>query len=198
MQIDWDKTIDEILADKLACPRCGSFTDEIVVGYTHEPWGADYAPRCQLCNRKEECDARKLVVLCAGCAGELQLRARHVDQITLMTMLLNDCRKDLEECLDYLIEYWQDDLDVPPQEADKRLEEFDQETFAEEDETRGGGATDVDVFVGVIEQIDEFLGLGGAAGAEDGAGHDGVHADPRVGVLAQRCDFLGRGLGHAE
>lgn len=136
MQIDWDKTIDEILADKLACPRCGSFTDEIVVGYTHEPWGADYAPRCQLCNRKEECDARKLVVLCAGCAGELQLRARQVDQVTLMTMLLNDCRKDLEECLDYLIEYWQDDLDVPPQEADKRLEEFDQETFAEEDEAR--------------------------------------------------------------
>ena len=39
---------------------------------------------------------------------------------------------------------------------------------------------------------------GGAAGAEDGAGHDGVHADPRVGVLAQRCDFVGRGLGHAE
>ncbi len=136
MQIDWDKTIDEILADKIACPRCGSFSEDIVAGYTREPWGADYAPRCQSCTRKEDCDARKLVILCAGCAGELQLRSRPVDQQTLMVMLLNDCRKDLEECLDYLAEYWQEDLDVPPSEGDKRLEEFDPETFAEEDEAR--------------------------------------------------------------
>ena len=23
MQIDWEKTLDDIFADKLACPRCG-------------------------------------------------------------------------------------------------------------------------------------------------------------------------------
>ena len=136
MQIDWDKTIDEILADKMACPRCGSLADHIVAGYSREPWGADYAPRCQFCNRKEDCDARKLVVLCEGCARELGLRSRRVNQETLMAMLLNDCRKDLEECLDYLAEYWQEDLDVPLKEADKRLEEYEPETFAEEDEAR--------------------------------------------------------------
>jgi hypothetical protein len=136
MQIDWQKTIEEILADRMACPRCGSLTDEIVAGYTREPWGADYAPRCQFCTRKEDCDARKLVVLCAGCAVELGMRVRRVDQETLMSMLLTDCRKDLEECLDYLAEYWQEDLDVPPDEADKRLEEYDAESYAEEDEAR--------------------------------------------------------------
>ena len=136
MQIDWDKTLEEILADKTACPRCGSFTADIVAGYTRETWGAEYAPRCQFCNRREDCDARKLVVLCEGCARELGLRSRKVDQETLMSMLLNDCRKDLEECLDYLAEYWQEDLDVPPDETNKRLEEYDPEVFGEEDEAR--------------------------------------------------------------
>ena len=136
MQIDWDKTIDEILADKTACPRCGGFTDHMVAGYTREPWGADYAPRCQFCNRTEDCDARKLVVLCEGCARELGLRARRVDQEAMMALLLNDCRKDLEECLDYLAEYWQEDLAVPPEENETRLEQFSPDVFTEEDEAR--------------------------------------------------------------
>ncbi len=136
MQIDWDKAIDEILADKTACLRCGNFTEEILAGYTREPWGADYAPRCKSCTNKEECDARKLVIVCAGCAQELGLRARRVDQQTMMGMLLNDCQKDLDECLAYLAEYWQEDMDVPPEDADKRLEEFAPELYAEEDEAR--------------------------------------------------------------
>src|SRR3990172_3219428 len=136
MQIDWQKTIEEILADKLACPRCGGFTEEILAGYTREPWGADFAPRCRFCNRKEDCDARKLVILCLACAQELQLRARTVDQETLMTMLLTDCRKDLDEALDYLVEYWQEDLEVPPEDMEKRLEDFDAEAFTEEDQSR--------------------------------------------------------------
>jgi hypothetical protein len=136
MQIDWNKAIEEILAERLSCPRCDSFTDHMVAGYTREPWGSDYAPRCQFCNRKEDCDARKLVFLCSGCAQELGLRSRRVDQGQLMTMLLNDCRRDLEECLDYLLEYWQDDLDVPAEDADQRLEEYAPDVFAEEDEAR--------------------------------------------------------------
>jgi hypothetical protein len=136
MQIDWDKTIEEILQDKTACPRCGNFAEDLVAGYTREPWGSDYAPRCQFCNRKDDCDARKLVVLCASCAGELGLRARPVDQVTMMGMLLNDCRKDLDECLDYLAEFWQEDLDVTPEDTEKRLEEYDPQAFAEEDEAR--------------------------------------------------------------
>jgi hypothetical protein len=136
MQIDWQQTIEEILADKMACPRCGAFAEEVVAGYTREPWGVDYAPRCRFCTKREDCDSRKLVVLCGGCASELNVRARPVDQEGLMVMLLTDCRKDLDECLDYLLEYWQEDLDVSPDDIDKRLEEVDPDTFAEEDETR--------------------------------------------------------------
>jgi hypothetical protein len=136
MQIDWDKTLEDILADKMTCPRCGSFTAEIVAGYTRATWAAEFAPRCQFCTKKEECEARKLVVLCEGCAQELGLRARRVDQETVMTMLLDDCRKDLDECLEYLAEFWQEDLEVPLDEMDKRLDEYDPEVFAEEDEGR--------------------------------------------------------------
>lgn len=136
MQIDWDKTIEEILAEKSSCPRCGNFTEEIVAGYTREPWGADYAPRCKFCDRKDDCEARKLVVLCEACAKELQLRSRRVDQPTVMTMIINDCRKDLEEALDYLAEYWQEDLDVPLDATDKSLEEFDPKAFDDERDAR--------------------------------------------------------------
>ncbi len=136
MQIDWDKTIDEILADKTACRRCGTFTEEIVAGYTRETWGTEYAPRCQFCIRKEECESRKLVVVCASCAKDLGVRARRVDQHELMSLMLNDCRKDLEECLSYLAEFWQDDLDVKPEEIDQRLEEYSPEVFTEEREAR--------------------------------------------------------------
>ena len=136
MQIDWDKTIEDILAEKSSCPRCGNFTEDIVAGYTREPWGADYAPRCQFCDRKDDCEARKLVVLCEACAKELQLRSRRVDQPTVMTMIINDCRKDLEEALDYLTEYWQEDLDVPLDVSDKRLEEFDPKAFDDESAAR--------------------------------------------------------------
>lgn len=136
MQIDWEKTLDEILAERMACPRCTSLTEELFAGYTRETWGTDYAPRCQFCVRKEDCDARKLAVLCEACAKELGLRARRVDQSTLMGTLLADCRKDLEESLDYLTEYWQEDLNIPPEAIDRRLEEFDQEVFADEEAAR--------------------------------------------------------------
>ena len=136
MQIDWDKTIDEILGDKMACPRCGTFTTSVSAGYTREPWGTEYAPRCQFCVRKDACDSRKLVILCQSCADQLGVRSRVVDQPAMMAMLINDCRKDLEEALEYLAEYWQEDLDVPLADSDKRFEDIEPEAYAEEDEGR--------------------------------------------------------------
>lgn len=136
MQIDWSKTIDEIFADKLTCLRCGVLTSQVVAGYTRLPEAANYAPRCHHCTRKEDCDARKLVIVCETCAKELRLRAKPVDEVGMMTMLLNDCRKDLEDCLDYLAEYWQEDLDIDPEDMDRRLEDVDPAVFAEEDNWR--------------------------------------------------------------
>jgi hypothetical protein len=51
----------------------------------------------------------------------------------MMTLLLQDCRKDMEECLDYLAEFWQEDLDVAPEEVTARLEDVAPDIF--EDET---------------------------------------------------------------
>ena len=64
------------------------------------------------------------------------MRARAVDQQALMAMLINDCRKDLEEALDYLAEFWLEDLEVDPEEAEKRLEDYDPTVFGEEDSSR--------------------------------------------------------------
>ena len=133
MQIDWNKTINDIFADKVACPRCGAFNMSVVAGYSRAPSAAEYAPRCQDCTRKEDCDARKLVVVCEPCARELRLRARDIDQEGMMTLLMNDCRKDLEDCLEYMADYWQEDLDVDPEDVDGRLEDVAPEVFAEED-----------------------------------------------------------------
>jgi hypothetical protein len=50
----------------------------------------------------------------------------------MMTLLINDCRRDIEECLDYLADYWQEDLDADHVDADQRLEDVDPEVFEEE------------------------------------------------------------------
>lgn len=136
MQIDWKQTINEIFDDKLSCLRCGSLTAQIVAGFSRSPAAAEYSPRHHECSRKDECDARKLVVVCIACARELRLRAHEVDAEELMTMILDECRRELEECLDYLTDYWEEDLDIDPADMDKRLEEVDPEVFAEEDASR--------------------------------------------------------------
>lgn len=135
MQIDWGKTINDIFANEMSCLRCGSFDTSMVAGYSRSPAVAQYAPRCQSCDRKEDCEARKLVVVCEGCARELRIRAKPVDRPTMMAMLMDDCRKDLEDCLDYLADYWQEELDIDPDESG-RLEDLAPDVFAEEDAWR--------------------------------------------------------------
>jgi hypothetical protein len=132
MQIDWVKAIEDILSSQVHCPRCEVLGPQLVAGYSRAPWAGEYAPRCKDCTHKEDCESRKLVFLCESCASELRLRSRPVDQEGMMTLLLNDCRKDLEECLDYLAEYWQEDLDVDPEEAAARLEDVAPDIFEEE------------------------------------------------------------------
>ncbi len=68
MQIDWNQTINEIFSDKLSCFRCGSLSSEIVaVDSAGHRLLAEYSPCFHECAHKEECDARKLVVVCEAC-----------------------------------------------------------------------------------------------------------------------------------
>ena len=132
MQIDWQKTIDDILSTEICCPRCGTLVPEVMVGYSRASSTSQFAPLCQGCNPHEECEARKLVLLCEPCARELRLRGRMMRQGEMMVALLEECQRNLEESLDYLAEYWREDLDIDPEDMDKRLEEVDPQIFAQE------------------------------------------------------------------
>jgi hypothetical protein len=136
MQIDWNSTINDILGNRVACLRCGSLTNEAVVGFSRLPEAAAWSPRKHECARKDECDARKMVVVCDDCARELRLRARKVDEEGMMVMILDECRRELEDALDYLADYWMEDLDIDPDDMDKRLEDIDADVFRDETETR--------------------------------------------------------------
>lgn len=53
-----------------------------------------------------------------------------------MAMVMEECRRELEDVLDYLADYWMEDLDIDPDDTDKRLEEVDPEVFQEEMDAR--------------------------------------------------------------
>ncbi|HZP25820.1 MAG TPA: hypothetical protein VFB90_02115 [Dehalococcoidia bacterium] len=136
MQIDWHSTINDILAQKLACRRCGGLSDEVRIGYLRSPDAVPWAPLCEGCAKSDSCESRKLVVLCEECAQTVRLRGRKVNEQGLMASLIDECRRQLEETLDYIAEYWKDDLDIDPEEVDERLEDVDPELFQEEDAWR--------------------------------------------------------------
>ena len=137
MTIDWQQTINDILAKKLSCPRCSTLTDDVLVGYLRTPEAAAWAPLCEGCTKRENCDARKFVLLCEACATAVRLRGRRVDEHGFMHTLMEECRRNLEETLDYLSDYWREDLDIEPEDVDKRLDEVDPELFEEENTWRG-------------------------------------------------------------
>ncbi|GIW17166.1 hypothetical protein [Tepidiforma sp.] len=136
MQLDWDKTINEILSEKLACQACGALGDEMVVGYTREPSAAEFAARCRDCTDKSDCDARKLVVVCEPCARIHRVNGELMDETGMMTMMLEECRRNLEDSIDYLSTYWKEETDVSYDEMKKGLHEVDPELFREEDAWR--------------------------------------------------------------
>jgi len=125
VQIDWEETINKIFGDTLACPRCGHDYEALVIGYSRKPTLNGYAPRHRNCPRGDECDARKLISLCETCARSEGLHGSEVDAISALESYMLDCRRDLEESLDYLAEYWRDDYELSPEEVDLNLEEVD-------------------------------------------------------------------------
>ncbi len=136
MQIDWDQTVNDIFSDKIICLRCGRLTPEVVVGFSRSPAVAAFSPRPHECAHKDECDARRMVIVCEACARELRLRARKIDEETMMGMIISECRRELDDCLDYLSDYWQEDLDISPEDMDRRLEEVDPDVFEDENQRR--------------------------------------------------------------
>jgi hypothetical protein len=94
MQIDWEKALDDIFADKMSCPRCAGMNSSLVAGYSRSPATAEFAPRTHNCKNPSECDARRLVIVCEPCARELRLRASPVDREGMMNLLLIFAEED--------------------------------------------------------------------------------------------------------
>ncbi len=136
MAFNWEETINSIFAEHLTCPRCNQDFETLIAGYSRKPTLNSYAPRHRDCPRGSECDARKLIVLCAKCARAELMRGSEVDAPQILETYLLDCRRDLEETLDYLAEYWRDDFEISEEDLDHSLEEVDPDAFREETEWR--------------------------------------------------------------
>jgi hypothetical protein len=136
MQLDWDKAINEILAEKMACQACGALGDQMIVGYTRSIEAALFAERCKECVDKSDCDARKLVVVCEPCAAKYRVNGELMDETGMMTVLLDECRRNLDESVDYLATYWKEDTEIEYEDMQKSLAEVDPELFKEEDSWR--------------------------------------------------------------
>jgi hypothetical protein len=136
MQINWEEAVNKLFEHRMTCPRCERDYQKLTVGYSRKPSLNRFAPRHRDCPRGDDCDARKLVTLCGDCARIERFRGGEVDAGQVIESYLLDCRRDLEESLDYLAEYWRDDFDLSEEELDRTLEQVDPEAFREEDEWR--------------------------------------------------------------
>ncbi|GAB4337812.1 MAG: hypothetical protein Kow0010_26000 [Dehalococcoidia bacterium] len=136
MQVDWDKTINEILSSKLTCQACQALGDEMIVGYTREPEAAQFAMRCRDCEDKSDCDARKLVIVCEDCARRYRVNGSLMDEVGMMSMMLDECRRSLEESIEYVAAGWKEDADIPYEDMAKPIQEVLPDVFREEDSWR--------------------------------------------------------------
>jgi hypothetical protein len=132
MNIDWDQTLDQILSRRLICPRCHHDQDALIVGYSRNPGLSPYAPRhSKDCASGDACNARKLVTLCVDCAGVERFRGELQRPGRVMAAYLHDCRHDLDELLNYLVDAWTEDHELGPDDLDRTLEEVDPGGFAQ-------------------------------------------------------------------
>lgn len=136
MQLDWDKTINEILAAKMTCQACEAMGEAMIVGYTRNPDAAEFALRCRDCVDKTDCDARKLVVVCEPCARLYRVNGSMLDETGMMSVMLDECRSNLQDSIDYLSEYWKEEIEVEFDDMQKTLDDVDPELFREEDSWR--------------------------------------------------------------
>lgn len=136
MRFNWEEAINSIFADHLTCPRCEQQFETLTAGYSRRPAHNRFAPRHRGCPRGDECDARKLIVLCDACARKELLHGSEVTANQILETYMLDVRRDLEESLDYLAEYWRDDFEITEHDLDRPMEKVEPEAFREEVEWR--------------------------------------------------------------
>jgi len=120
----------------MSCQACHAMGDVMVVGYTRSLEAAEFAMRCQECADKTDCDARKLVIVCDDCAKKYRVNGGQTDEVGMMAAIMDECRHNLEDSVDYLASYWKEDVDVEYDDMAKGLHEVDPDLFREEDSWR--------------------------------------------------------------
>jgi hypothetical protein len=136
MNVNWDEALDQIFSRHLVCPRCERDQEELVVGYARKPSLSRYAPRHRDCADGIDCEARKLITLCADCAQLEHFRGESQRAGRVLASYMLDCRRDLDESLDYLAEYWRDDPDLEDADVEGRFEDVSPDAFDEESALR--------------------------------------------------------------
>lgn len=132
MQINWEEAINQIFEDRLTCPRCATDYGALVVGYSRRPTLNKFAPRHQECPRGDECEARKLITLCTACAAEERLPGSNADADEMLETYMLDCRRDLEDALDYVADLWRDDFELETENLEQGLDDVAPEVFRDE------------------------------------------------------------------
>jgi hypothetical protein len=132
VNFNWDDALDQIFGLHLVCPRCRQDQDALVVGYVRKQALTPYAPRHIQCEHGDECEARKLVTLCEPCAAIEHFRGEVQDAPHVFVSYMLDCRRELDEWLDYVADDWREDTDLQDEDLDRSLEEVDPDAFAEE------------------------------------------------------------------
>lgn len=136
VNFNWDDALDQIFNRHLVCPRCRGEQTELIVGYARKPSLAGYAPRHSDCADGAQCEARKLITLCADCARLEHFRGESQRPGRVLASYMLDCRHDLDDSLSYLAEYWRDDPDFEDEDLDARFEDVSPDAFDEESALR--------------------------------------------------------------
>ncbi|MBK7330751.1 MAG: hypothetical protein IPI85_17215 [Dehalococcoidia bacterium] len=59
-----------------------------------------------------------------------------MDEAGMMSVLIDECRRNLEDSIDYLATYWKEEIEVDFDDMAKGLDQVDPELFKEEDSWR--------------------------------------------------------------
>ena len=132
MKINWEEAINQIFEDRLTCPRCTTNYESLVVGYSRRSTLNRFAPRHRDCPRGDECEARKLITLCESCATEERLPGKEADAAQMLETYMLDCRRDLEDALDYIADLWRDDFELETEHLEQGLQDVAPEIFKDE------------------------------------------------------------------
>ena len=113
MQLDWDKAINEILSEKMTCQACGATgrrDDRRLHARSLRRRVRDALQRMRRQDRLRRAQARRR--LRSRARAQHRVNGEVMDEAGMMGVLLDECRRNLEDSIDYLATYWKEEIEV--------------------------------------------------------------------------------------